>query len=215
VTDLYAILGVPRDADRATIRRAYRDKARRTHPDSGGSSQEFEQVKAAYDTLIDEVRRRRYDETGEVPGAQVDRHRIQLMEILSVGLDLAMHKLSRRARPPKHADMVWLTSEALRQRRQEWIGQHREIEKAAERSRELLGRFSSASADNLMEAVVARRVETCQKELATFDERIKLVDEALEMLNRMTFRVADEPDPLRDPEWASKVEMALRYKYAR
>jgi len=205
---------VPRDADRAAIRRAYRDKARRTHPDSGGSPQEFERIKAAYDTLIDEARRRRYDETGEVHGAPVDRHRTQLMEMLSVGLDLAMRKLSRRARPPKHADMVWLTSEALRQRRQEWIGLHRELEKIAERSRELLGRFTTASGDNLMETVVAHRVETCQKELATLDERIKLVDEALEVLNGMTFRVADESEPLLDPQWSSKVEMALRFKYA-
>jgi hypothetical protein len=206
---------VPRNADRAAIRRAYRDKARRTHPDSGGSPQEFEEVKAAYDTLIDEVRRRRYDETGEVPGAQADRHRIQLMEMLSVGIDLAMHKLSRRARPPKHADMVWLTSDALRQRRQEWIGLHREIEKTAERSRELLGRFITASGDNLMEAVVARRVETCRKELTALEERIKLVDEALEVLNGMTFQIDDEPDPFHDPQWSSKIEMALRFKSAR
>jgi curved DNA-binding protein CbpA len=206
---------VSRDADRAAIRRAYREKARRTHPDSGGSPHEFEQVKAAYDTLIDEIRRRRYDETGEMPGAQVDRHRIQLMEMLSVGLDLTMRKLSRRARPPKHADMVWLISEALRQRRQEWIGLHRELEKTAERSSELLGRFSPASDDNLMEAVVARRVEACQKELATLDERLKLVDEALEILHGMTFRVADEPDPFRDPQWVTKVETALRFKSAR
>jgi curved DNA-binding protein CbpA len=39
--DLYAALGVARDADRADIRRAYRDKARSAHPDAGGSPEEF------------------------------------------------------------------------------------------------------------------------------------------------------------------------------
>jgi hypothetical protein len=205
---------VSRDADQAAIRRAYRDKARRTHPDSGGSSQEFERLKAAYDTLIDEAHRRRYDETGKMLGEPVDRHRLQLMEMLSVGLDLVIRKLSRSARPPKHADMVWLISEALRQRRQEWIGLHRQLEKMAERSRELQGRFNAASGDNLMEAVVAHRVEVCEKDLATSDERIRLIDEALELLSGITFRVADEPEPLLDPQWRSKVEMALRARYS-
>ena len=160
---------MPRDADgadefdaRIGIRR------RRTHPDSGGSSQEFERLKAAYATLlIDEAHRRRDDETGKMHGEPVDRHRLHVMEMLSVGLDLAIRKsFPGVPRPPKHADMVWLTSEALRQRRQEWIGLHRELERMAERSRELQGRFSAASSDNLMEAVVVHRVEACQKDLA-------------------------------------------------
>lgn len=61
--NFYAVLGVPRDADDETIRRAYRILARRYHPDSGpGSSAErFRQANEAYATLIDPGRRQTYD----------------------------------------------------------------------------------------------------------------------------------------------------------
>jgi len=59
----YAILGVHPDADKATIRRAYRILARRYHPDrgAGSSTEKFRQVAEAYETLIDPGRRHAYD----------------------------------------------------------------------------------------------------------------------------------------------------------
>jgi hypothetical protein len=211
LTDLYAVLDVPRDADRAAIRRAYRAKARRAHPDGGGSPQNFAQIKTAYDTLIDSVRRRRYDETGEVGEMPINNCRAQLMEMLFAGLDLALLKLSQRAKLPKHANLAWLISEALRHRRQEWIGQRGEFEKTAKQSRELLGRFSTASGDNLMETVIERRVAICQTEIEALDKRIKVANEALEVLKDMTFRTDNEPQPSLDQQWKSMGELVRRF----
>jgi molecular chaperone DnaJ len=61
----YSILGVERDASLAKIKRAYRQLAKRYHPDLslGGSAEEFREVQDAYETLADEERRRRYDES--------------------------------------------------------------------------------------------------------------------------------------------------------
>src|ERR1035438_2640985 len=147
MTDLYAILGVPRDADRAAIRRAYREMAHTAHPDAGGSPEAFARIKMAHDILTDEARRQRYDETGEVVEITVDNRRAQLMETLSSGLDQAMLRLARGTKPPKYVDMAKLTAEALRERRREWTNQRQEFEKTANWSRELLGRFSAASGD--------------------------------------------------------------------
>ena len=64
--DLYAILGVERDASAAAIRAAYRKAAKRAHPDGGGSVESFALVRTAVEVLSDDERRKQYDETGQV-----------------------------------------------------------------------------------------------------------------------------------------------------
>jgi molecular chaperone DnaJ len=62
--DYYLLLGVPRDASAAAIKRAYRRLAKQYQPEVGmtSSAQDFRDLQAAYETLTDAERRRRYDE---------------------------------------------------------------------------------------------------------------------------------------------------------
>lgn len=68
--DLYSVLGVSRDADEKEIRKAYRQLARRHHPDVNPGDKEaeetFKAISEAYAVLSDPERRRNYDEFGEV-----------------------------------------------------------------------------------------------------------------------------------------------------
>jgi molecular chaperone DnaJ len=62
--DYYRILGVARDASMAAIKRAYRRLAKELHPDKATVGAEaFQDLQAAYETLADAERRRRYDES--------------------------------------------------------------------------------------------------------------------------------------------------------
>lgn len=67
--DLYAELGVARDATLADIRKAYRKLVKTTHPDTGGDPEAFRRLTLAHDVLSDPERRKRYDETGEFDNA--------------------------------------------------------------------------------------------------------------------------------------------------
>jgi curved DNA-binding protein CbpA len=60
---LYAVLNVPRDADRMTIRASFRTLARRIHPDHGGDAQRMEAVIDAWAVLGHADRRAAYDRT--------------------------------------------------------------------------------------------------------------------------------------------------------
>lgn len=51
--DAWEILGVEKGASEETIRKAFRMKARKLHPDKGGSTSEFRELYEAYNTLRD------------------------------------------------------------------------------------------------------------------------------------------------------------------
>ncbi|HUE27111.1 MAG TPA: DnaJ C-terminal domain-containing protein [Solirubrobacteraceae bacterium] len=66
-TDYYEVLGVPRDADQDTIRRAYRRLARKYHPDLNSdrdAEDRFKELGEAYEVLSDAEKRERYDRLG-------------------------------------------------------------------------------------------------------------------------------------------------------
>ena len=63
--DYYIVLGVSRGADLSKIKKAYRVIAKKYHPDassSGESHEKFLELREAYETLMDEEKRRKYDE---------------------------------------------------------------------------------------------------------------------------------------------------------
>ncbi len=65
--DYYELLGIPWGADAADIKKAFRKRVRKVHPDTSAemtdSGREFIHLKAAYQILSDPVLRQQYDET--------------------------------------------------------------------------------------------------------------------------------------------------------
>lgn len=80
--DLYAVLGVPRQASEADIKKAYRKLARKHHPDVNPGNKQaeerFKEISFAYDVLSDTQKRKTYDEFGAdalAAGFNADRAR--------------------------------------------------------------------------------------------------------------------------------------------
>jgi len=61
MTDYYSILGIPREASKEEIKKAYRKLAGQHHPDKGGDKNKFQEIQAAYDTLSDDQKRAQYN----------------------------------------------------------------------------------------------------------------------------------------------------------
>ena len=81
--DYYSVLGVPKNASQADIQKAYRDLARKYHPemnpDDKTAKKKFQKVQAAFDVLNNPEKREMYDRygssfetrgAGEPPGAR-------------------------------------------------------------------------------------------------------------------------------------------------
>lgn len=80
--DYYKVLGIPRSADAAEIKKAYRKLARKFHPDVNPNSPEaektFREIQEAYAVLSDAEKRKQYDTYGrvdDIPDAGFDPFR--------------------------------------------------------------------------------------------------------------------------------------------
>jgi len=73
--DFYILLGLGRNASLGEIKRAFRRLARKYHPDINPgdhrAAAQFRQIAEAYETLIDPMRRQRYD-AGDLYDAEAD-----------------------------------------------------------------------------------------------------------------------------------------------
>ena len=66
--DYYEVLGVDKNADEATLKKAYRSMAKKYHPDlhpgDAEAEKNFKEVNEAYDVLSDREKRAKYDQYG-------------------------------------------------------------------------------------------------------------------------------------------------------
>jgi DnaJ-class molecular chaperone len=69
----YDILGVAKDADQATIKKAYRQLAKKYHPDISkepDAADRFAKIAEAYDVVGDATKRQQYDTYGRYDNSQ-------------------------------------------------------------------------------------------------------------------------------------------------
>ena len=125
--DHYALLGVPRSATRAELRRAYRLLALKLHPDRAGygATSLFQRVSEAYRVLSDPVTRAEYDRQLREPEAPASRpppspdgrrhrsiFRDDLMARLSGPIDVLMGRSAARRGSDGVIELLLLPAEA-------------------------------------------------------------------------------------------------------
>jgi DnaJ family protein A protein 2 len=62
--EFYEIIGVPQEASQDDIKKAYRKKVIKLHPDKGGDPEEFKKLQAAYEVLSNPEKKEIYDKHG-------------------------------------------------------------------------------------------------------------------------------------------------------
>lgn len=163
--DPYADLGVPRNADGKTIKRAYRKRVMKEHPDRGGNEEGFKRLQLAYDVLSDPARKDKYDRTGE---SGIDQAAQQAFaELASMFVQLA------QACDPDHTDLKAMVVENVNRQ----IEQHRmkiaennrlvaKMERAAKRVRK------KSAGENMVEGFFRAHILVAQNANARLEAEI-------------------------------------------
>ena len=190
MSDLYALLGVPRDADKATIRKAYRRAAKKAHPDGGGSPEKFRLVSQALEVLIDPLRRRTYDETGTIEDKPVDNAESELMGLISALLDHVLQSCEQNGVPWESADLIAMMIKRAEAMEREHHANRQKIKEAIPRFKRLEKRFRKKKKDaapNRMESLIAGRIAFFEGQDAMLMRQIESMRKAAAALKDYDF----------------------------
>lgn len=174
--NLYEDLGVPRTADRATIKRAYRKKAQKLHPDRpDGDVEKFHSIQKAYDVLYDDARRAHYDAHGT--DGQQDRQCMLIHRLAALMLQLVEQN------DVDHVDIITLMRQALgngkSQTQQLMRAQEQKIAKY-ERAKKRLKK--KGGGDNLLVQMLDGQIGLVRRGLELGASEITNVDDMLKIL---------------------------------
>lgn len=195
MTDLYAHLSIPRDADLATIRRAYRKRSKMDHPDTpSGSPAKFALTKLAHDILTDAARRAKYDSTGDTSETTPDNSQAQLLEVIAALLNQTLDNCAKHGVDPLTINLAReiesLAANAIR----EFRTQRAQIAKLLPVAKSLLGRFkrkkrkdAPSDSPNILEALAQSRVNSIQSTLAQIDLKISNFEAAISLIKDYDF----------------------------
>jgi curved DNA-binding protein CbpA len=183
--DLYQLLGLKRAATREDVRKAYRRKAKVSHPDSGGSVEAFNALTRAHEVLSDDRRRARYDETGEIETARPDNFDGSAIEIIAQKLGLVIHAEQDLTMLDVGAVIEQSIREDIVMRKQTIAGQKQAIERAA-RLRARVKRKKGGE-DNALARVLDWHERATQDQVRKNEATVLSMERALESLENYSF----------------------------
>jgi len=163
--DLYAILGVSRDADAAAIKAAYRQRAKAAHPDHGSDGDEFRRLKDAYDILSDPALRAHYDATGETPADKTAREADEGRFRQLLG-DLLVATIAN-AGAPAFTDMIAEARRSLVVQIAAVDGEIGTLRNLSNRIGQVLERLQEPEGETLLRSVLSERKTGIEDQLVT------------------------------------------------
>jgi len=177
--DFYEILGVSKDASREEIKKAYRNLAKKAHPDQDGSEEEFKILSAAYETLYDPIKRESYDTYGVDEG--------KMKELMRCAIDMFKKAVSQ---DPLNI-METITSQ---NKEISYVGQSRkeDLEKKISNFEKYLSRIKHAPKNNFLEKALNIEIESFKIQIHGIEEQLQLFVDAEKMLLDYVFDVKRE-----------------------
>ena len=176
----YKILGVAKNATKEEIKKAYKEKAKKHHPDNQGDKEQFTEINLAYVTLTDSKKRKHYDETGEdLPKDQI---RIVAIELLATLLYELLNKDI-----PLNIDLIQIMKDSVRNKSNEISNQLNKVTSITNKTQKIRKNLTQKGKDNILESILDRKEGDLTKEKESVLNTLKSLNEALLILENYGF----------------------------
>lgn len=199
---LYDDLGVPKDADAATIKKAHRKRVKSTHPDNKeGSAEEFRKVQNAYLVLSNPDRRKRYDETGDAEHSSIrspeEQEREEALQALgSMVVQILAEPDSSLDYTDMQKQLLSVTAKTARGMSDDKSKTEREI-KRAEKVAKRWKRKKKTEGPDMIAAVMTSQIGTLNMRLAQIERALRVNDKVRVMIEEYEYAF-DKPQKPAD-----------------
>lgn len=196
MTDLYASLGLDKTASASDIQRAYRKAAKKAHPDTGGTAEQFQALRKAAVVLCDPQLRKRYDETGEIEEKPVDNAQAEALNLVAAAIEQILSTCDSKKLNPVEIDIVADATRIIGNRIAEIKEALRRPTTQLATAKKLLGRFKRKNGlPNLIEPVMAARVSAFQQQIAALEKQLTCAENARTLIADYAFERAAPSAP--------------------
>jgi curved DNA-binding protein CbpA len=189
MTDSYAELDIPRDANAATVNAAFRKKSKRAHPDAGGTAEEFDKLSKCRAVLLDPKRREDYDRTGKMEDPEPDNAQAKAMQLAVQGVMAVMAALEKQGLKPEEHDVVAMAITDLKMQISQAKKKCAEGRKEAEKASKMAKRFSSKTANqpSFIRKSIEARADEVLRAVRNDEKDIEAAETAVSLLKNETF----------------------------
>jgi organic radical activating enzyme len=199
VPTLYKTLGIKDTASPEQIKKAYRKKVKKHHPDVGGDPELFNKIQEAYDILSDPEKRKAYDTTGTI----TNEPNYDLQEAVSLVVDKIKMKIDSLEND------ILLTKggmllDILVSIKEEIKEKERNIEYEKERIRllKILNKRMKTKRRNQINAAreaMDQLIDHCKNGIESCKLRIKILSKALKIAGYLTLELDIDPNGIINP----------------
>lgn len=173
----YETLGVDKGETKEGIKRAYKNKARSSHPDAGGSTEQMAEVNEAYRVLSDDRKRKAYDNGEEI-------NEIGIQERIAARVCQITEQMIANENETPVVFLKRLKESVYAQLDNE----QREIENSRRKLKRFKSKIVKATEPDLVTMYVNKREEHFNEQEAALKEERGVADGTFVLLDRYVFK---------------------------
>jgi curved DNA-binding protein CbpA len=184
--ELYKILELTKEATISQIKKAYRKLSKIHHPDKGGNQSEFDKISKAYKILIDEKKRKQYDE-GKPVDDILNVNKNRPLEIISITFMQILYSID-----PDRQNIIDIMKQSINSTVENVEREKKKQEELNQKFEKCLKKLKHKNKDNILSQLITDNIYKVGKNITFAEQEISDLKEALEMISEYKYELPQD-----------------------